>query len=144
MSNDIHIVCGGCHGVNRVPRARLGDDPKCGRCGAPLIPGRPIDVDARALRRQIDRSDLPVVVDFWAPWCGPCKMMAPAYGEAARRLVSDARLLKLNTEQEQEVAAAYAIRSIPTVALFKGGREVARLSGAMSAEQLVAWVRQHA
>ena len=142
MVNDLHIVCGGCHGVNRVPRSRLADDPKCGRCGAPLMTGRPIDVDGRGLRQQVERSDLPIVVDFWAPWCGPCKMMAPAYADAARRLASEARLLKLNTEEQQEVSAAHAIRSIPTLALFRGGREVARLSGAMSAEQLVAWIRE--
>jgi len=141
MSELLQVVCPSCDGVNRVPAARLSDHPNCGRCHAPLLPGTAIPVNAAQFERHVTRGDLPVLVDFWAPWCGPCRSMAPAFEAAARALSPQVRLLKLNTEEEQAVASRYAIRSIPTLILFENGREKARMSGAMSEAQLVGWTK---
>jgi len=136
-----HVVCPHCGTTNRVPRDRLRDGPACGKCRERLLDGQPAALDAAALERQVASSDLPVVVDFWAPWCGPCKTMAPHFERAARELAPEVVLAKLNTEEEQAAAAKYGIRSIPTVIAFKGGREVARRSGAMDSASLARWVR---
>ncbi|WP_322417955.1 thioredoxin TrxC [Mesorhizobium huakuii] len=141
MAQQNLVVCGKCGGVNRLPPARNADEAKCGKCGTRLFSGHPLDVDAKAFDHQIARCSIPVVVDVWAPWCGPCKMMAPAYEAAARELEPHVRLLKLNSDNEQAVAARLGIRGIPTMILFHGGREIARTSGAMTAGQIVRWVR---
>jgi len=138
----IHVVCPRCDTTNRVPRERVGEGAVCGKCKAPLLDGRVLALDGGRLARHVESSGIPVVVDFWAPWCGPCRMMAPHFERAARELAGTARLAKLDTEEEQAVAARYGIRSIPTLIAFRNGREIARQSGAMDAPALVRWVRQ--
>lgn len=127
----LHIPCAECNAVNRLPDERLTDGPKCGKCGAGLLSGVPIELSARNFVSLTSKSDLPVVVDFWAPWCGPCKMMAPAFEQAATKFATTAVLAKLDTEAEPGIGAQYNIRSIPTLVVFKQGREAARQSGAM-------------
>lgn len=136
-----HIVCPNCGAVNRIPSARIAEHPKCGKCRKPLFSARPLALTGNNFQKHIGRNDIPVVVDFWAPWCGPCKMMAPAFEQAAKELEPSTRLAKLNTEDEQDVAARFQIRSIPTLVLFRNGREVARQPGAMGAADIVRWVR---
>jgi len=144
MSDSLHIVCPHCSAVNRIPLVRIDEGPGCGKCHQPLFGAHPVELRADTFQKHITRNDVPVVVDFWAPWCGPCKMMAPAFEQAARQLEPRVRLAKLNTEVEQSIAAHYNIRSIPTLALFRNGREIARQAGAMAAADIVRWVRAHA
>jgi thioredoxin 2 len=143
MSDSLHIVCPHCEGINRVPQVKLNDGPRCGKCRGSLFEAKPLSLDQGRFARHIQRSDIPLLVDFWAPWCGPCKMMAPAFEQVARQLEPQLRLVKVNTEENQGLAAQYGIRSIPTLALFRGGREVARTAGAMDTGGLLSWVRQN-
>ena len=143
MSQPVHVVCPRCNTTNRVLADRLGAGARCGSCGDALLPSRPFELTAAAFDRHVDSNDLPLVVDFWAPWCGPCRSMAPAFEAAAAELAPNVRLAKLNTEAEPDVAGRLGIRSIPTLVAYRGGREIARQSGAMSLPGLLGWIRSN-
>jgi thioredoxin 2 len=136
-----HIVCPKCSAVNRIPNNRLQDNPKCGKCKQPLFIGAPVELTDQTFQKQISKNDIPVVVDFWAGWCGPCKMMAPEFKKAAAELEPRVRFAKLDTENNQQTAAQFGIRSIPTMILYKNGKQVAQQAGAMSATQISQWVQ---
>jgi thioredoxin 2 len=144
MTANLHVVCPYCQTINRLATARLGDKPSCGRCRKPLFEGHPIALTAADFDLFASRSDIPLVVDFWAPWCGPCRMMAPAFEQAAALLEPRFRRAKVNTEQENSLAARFAIGSIPTLVIFRQGREAARQSGAMGTHDIVRWVQGNA
>jgi len=139
VSETTQVACPACLKANRVPSARLAEDPRCGGCGAPLLDGIPAELDEAGFGKFIARSELPVLADFWAPWCGPCRSMAPHFASAAAKLKGRVQLVKVNTEEAQGLALRLRIRAIPTLALYRGGEEVKRASGAMDANELVRW-----
>ena len=144
MNDPLHIVCPHCNATNRIPPTRLQEAPNCGKCHQALFSGQSLEVTAAAFKKHVEHDEIPLLVDFWAPWCGPCKMMTPAFQQAAVQLEPRVRLLKVNTEAEQQLGAQFNIRSIPTLALFHMGREVARQAGAMGTADIVRWTQNAA
>ena len=141
MNAALHVACPHCSAVNRLPEERLAQGPKCGKCHQALFTAHPVALTSASFHTYVDRNDIPLLVDFWAPWCGPCLAMAPQFAQAAGQLEPRVRLAKVDTQSEPQLGAQFAIRSIPTMVLFKGGREVARQSGAMGAADIVRWVQ---
>ena len=136
-------MCPSCSGLNNIPTAKLNDKPKCGKCGNPLYKGVSISMNGMQLTRSIEKTDELLVVDFWATWCGPCQQFAPTFEQVAAQLEPKARFIKIETEKEQAISAKYDIRSIPTLAIFKNGKEVDRVSGALNAHDFTNWVNQY-
>ena len=141
MTESVHITCSHCMAKNRVPVSKTSQDPSCGKCKKSILIDAPLALNDTNFQRFIQNNDLPVVVDFWASWCGPCQMMAPVYEQVSSDMKTQARFAKVDTEQAQQVAAAYNIRSIPTIIVYKAGKEVARQAGAMDKTSLTSWVK---
>ncbi len=144
MAETLHLVCPHCAAINRIPSPRLAEAPNCGQCHGALFTGHPAELGSANFRKFIERNDVPVIVDFWAPWCGPCQMMAPEYAAAAADLEPRIRLAKLNTDAVPEIAGEFGIRGIPTLICFKAGKEIGRQSGAMNRADIVRWALANA
>ncbi|MBN2040316.1 MAG: thioredoxin TrxC [Spirochaetes bacterium] len=143
MNNSIQIVCPFCDALNRTLASRINDNPKCGKCRKPLFTGKPAELTAANFDIHTSLNDIPVLIDFWAPWCGPCRMMAPQFEQAAAQLEPEFRLAKVNTEAEQMLGAKYNIRGIPTMAMFLKGKEINRQSGAIQSADIVRWAKKN-
>jgi len=143
MKNPLHVVCPHCDQINRIPRDRLGQEPRCGSCRHSLLDGNPVNLDATRFQRHAANSELPLVVDFWASWCGPCQMMVPVFEQVAHDYADRARFVKINTEQNPTLSSQYGIRSIPTLVILNAGREVTRQAGAMDINRFSAWLDTH-
>jgi thioredoxin 2 len=139
----VHVVCPGCHATVRIPSARWADGPRCPRCAATVLGGEPAELDEGEFERHLAHNDVPLVVDFWAPWCGPCRTMAPQFAAAAHGTAAPVQFAKMNVDENPTLANRLGVRSIPTTVLFSGGREVARQAGARAARDIVAWVDAH-
>lgn len=137
------IMCPHCGGLNRIDDARLQQQPSCGKCKQALFTGQPLEMNSQQFLRAYQKTDQPLVVDFWAPWCGPCQGFAPVFKQAAQQFEPRARFVKINTESEQQLGAQFGIRSIPTLAIFKNGQEVTRMSGAMDLGNFSQWLNQY-
>ena len=142
MSSALQLICPACQAINRVPAAKLAQRPLCGKCRSDLLAGQPVAVSDAGFSRYAEKSDLPVVIDFWAPWCGPCRQFAPTFSEVAATLSNQAAFIKLDTEANPVTAARFQIRSIPTLMIMKHGRELARISGALPKTQFQQWIQQ--
>ena len=141
MTQQVHIVCPLCSATNRLPQNKLSLNPKCGKCQKPLFDQPPQSLNSANFQKMISRNDTPVVIDFWAPWCAPCRSMAPAFTQAAQQLEPEVRLAKLNTEKEPSIGTRFAVQSIPTMIIFSNGKEIARQSGAMPQSEIVRWIK---
>lgn len=144
MKDPLLVACPACCSVNRMPPDRLNQAPNCGRCHKPLFTGHPIELDAASFEPHVMRGSLPVLIDFWAPWCAPCRTMAPQFVQATVQLEPQVRLAKVDTESNPVLSGRFGIRSIPTLILLKNGRELARQTGVMSCTDIVSWVRTNA
>jgi len=140
MSESIHIVCPYCNGTNRIPASPIPDEAKCGRCKKSLLDTKPIELTSENISQHLEKNDIPVIIDFWAPWCGPCKTMGPNFEQASRSFKGKVRFAKVNTEDQQSLGGHFNIRSIPTLILFKNAKEVDRVSGALDANALIQWI----
>ncbi len=144
MSEKNHVICANCGSINNVPVSRMGDSPVCGKCKNKIMNGQPLELNEAGFHRFVNKSHQTLLVDFWAPWCGPCKMMAPVFSQAAAQLEPEFRLIKVNTEVEQNLAGRLGIQSIPTLAIYKNGKEIVRQPGAMGLGDLISWAKSHA